>query len=206
MQFKTYAVVLTACLILGFVLLPMPSHAIDTSHFSVLIGFWTRHVDRSDNTNEKTGMIALEAEWQSRKNKRQKKGEILPLYTVEDAEKAIHLLSPVERDQIIEVSPGIRARLRNAGHILGSSILELWIEEDGVAIKTVFSGDLGKQNQLIVKDPQEIFDADYLFVESTYGDRLHRTFEDSTRELLEAIQYSSSLNEPPYPLFQFPLQ
>ena len=66
----------------------------------------------------------MEAEWQSRKNKRQKKGEILPLYTVEDAEKAIHLLSPVERDQIIEVSPGIRARLRNAGHILGSTIPE----------------------------------------------------------------------------------
>ncbi len=137
----------------------------------------------------------MDAEWQSRRNKRQKKGEILPLYTVEDAEKAIHLLSPVERDQIIEVSPGIKARLRNAGHILGSSILELWIEEDGVAIKTVFSGDLGKQNQLIVKDPQEIFDADYLFVESTYGDRLHRSFEDSTRELLEAIQYSYSRNE-----------
>ena len=59
MQFKNYAIVLTAISILGFLLLPMPSYAKNTSEYSVVIGFWTRHVDRSDNTNEKTGMIAL---------------------------------------------------------------------------------------------------------------------------------------------------
>jgi len=59
MQFKTYAVLLTAGSILGFLLLPMPSHATDTGEYSVLTGFWTRHVDRSDDTNEKTGMIAF---------------------------------------------------------------------------------------------------------------------------------------------------
>jgi len=137
----------------------------------------------------------MDAEWQTRKNKRQKRGEILPLYITEDAEKSIKLLEPVERDQIIDVSPGVKARLRNAGHILGSSILELWIEEKGETIKTVFSGDLGKKNQLIVRNPHEVFDADYLFIESTYGDRLHRSFEDSTRELLEAILYSVSHKE-----------
>lgn len=137
----------------------------------------------------------MDAEWQTRKNKRQKKSEIVPLYTTEDAETSIKLLAPVERDQIIDVSPGVKARLRNAGHILGSSILELWIEENGVTIKTVFSGDLGKKNQLIVRDPHEVFDADYLFIESTYGNRLHRSFEDSTRELLEAINYSVSHKE-----------
>jgi len=137
----------------------------------------------------------MDAEWQTRKNKRQKKGEILPLYTVEDAETSLNLLAPVERDQMIDVAPGIKARLRNAGHILGSSILELWIEEDGETIKTVFSGDLGKKNQLIVRDPHEIFDADYLFIESTYGNRLHRSFDDSTRELLDAIRYSFSHKE-----------
>ena len=59
MQFKTYAIVLTAALILGVLFLPMPCHAADTGKFSVLIGYWTRHVDRSDDTNEKTGMVAL---------------------------------------------------------------------------------------------------------------------------------------------------
>jgi metallo-beta-lactamase family protein len=134
----------------------------------------------------------MDAEWQTRKNRRQTRGEVLPLYTVPDAEKSIRLLSPVEKDQVIEAAPGVRARLRNAGHILGSSILELWIEEKGETIKTVFSGDLGKKHQLIVREPHEIFDADYLFIESTYGNRMHRSFEESTHELLEAIRYSVS--------------
>jgi metallo-beta-lactamase family protein len=137
----------------------------------------------------------MDAEWQSRKNKRQSKKEITPLYTTEDAEASLRLLHPVERDNILEVQPGIKARLRNAGHILGSSILELWIEEDDESIKLVFSGDLGKKDQLIVNDPQEVFDADYLFLESTYGNRLHRTFEDSKQELLEAIKYAVSNHE-----------
>jgi metallo-beta-lactamase family protein len=137
----------------------------------------------------------MDAEWQTRQNRRQAKGEILPLYTTEDAEASIKYLHPVERDRIIEPEPGIKARLRNAGHILGSSVLELWIEENNESIKVVFSGDLGKRSQLIVKDPHEVFDADYLFIESTYGNRLHRPFEDSKRELLEAINYSVSHGE-----------
>lgn len=137
----------------------------------------------------------MDAEWQNRKNKRQAKGTIEPLYTTPDAEASLRYLFPIERDQTIEIEPGIKARLRNAGHILGSSILELWVEEDGGAIKVVFSGDIGKKDQLILRDPQEIFDADYLFIESTYGDRLHRSTEDSKRELLEAIEYSVSRDE-----------
>jgi metallo-beta-lactamase family protein len=137
----------------------------------------------------------MDAEWQSRKNRRKGGRDVAPIYTKEDAEASFKFLSPVERDQIIQVEPGIKARLRNAGHILGSSILELWIEDGEATIKIVFSGDLGKKDQLIVQDPHEIFDADYLFLESTYGDRTHRTFEDSKRELLDAIQYSVSRGE-----------
>ena len=137
----------------------------------------------------------MDAEWQTRKSKRQAGKEVLPLYTIEDAEASLKFLHPVERDRVIEVEPGIRARLRNAGHILGSSILELWIGEGTDAVKIVFSGDLGKHHQLILQDPHEIFDADYLFVESTYGNRMHRTFEDSKAELLDAIRYSVSRNE-----------
>ena len=137
----------------------------------------------------------MDAESQTRKNQRQSKGPILPLYTTQDAEESIRLFSPVEADVIIQVEPGIKARLRDAGHILGSSILELWVEESDGETKMVFSGDIGKQNQLIVKDPYEIFAADYLFVESTYGNRLHRSFEDSKKELLEAILHAVSNRE-----------
>ncbi|MBW2002193.1 MAG: MBL fold metallo-hydrolase, partial [Deltaproteobacteria bacterium] len=121
----------------------------------------------------------MDAEWQTRKDKRKGKKEILPLYTTKDATESLQYLSPTERDQIITVEPGIRARLRNAGHVLGSSIVELWIEDENKETKLVFSGDLGKQNQLIIKDPYEIFAGDYLFIESTYGNRVHRPFEDS---------------------------
>jgi metallo-beta-lactamase family protein len=137
----------------------------------------------------------MDAEWQTRKNKRRSNQEVLPLYTTEDAEASIKLLSPVEKDKVIEPEPGIRARMRNSGHILGSSVLELWVEEEKPPVKIVFSGDLGKKNQLIVQDPHEIFDADYLFLESTYGNRLHRSLEESKEELLEAIQYAVSHKE-----------
>jgi metallo-beta-lactamase family protein len=137
----------------------------------------------------------MDAEWQSRKNRRQDRSEITPLYTTEDAERSLRHLFPVEKDQIVDVEPGVRARLRNAGHILGSSILELWVQEGKESIKIVFSGDLGKKNQLIVRDPHEVFDADYLFLESTYGNRLHRSLEESKEELLEAIRYAHSHGE-----------
>jgi metallo-beta-lactamase family protein len=137
----------------------------------------------------------IDAESQTKKNRRQARGAVLPLYTIRDAEESIKLFSPVEGDVIMEVEPGIKARLRNAGHILGSSILEIWIEGPDGEVKIVFSGDLGKRHQLIVKDPQEIFASDYLFIESTYGNRFHRSFEDSKRELLEAIQHAISNKE-----------
>ncbi len=137
----------------------------------------------------------MDAEWQNRKNKRRSTQEVLPLYTTEDAEASLKFFSPIEKDKIMEPEPGIRARMRNSGHILGASILELWIEEGGAPLKMVFSGDLGKKNQLIVRDPQEIFDADYLFLESTYGNRLHRSLDESKEELLEAIQYAVSHKE-----------
>ena len=137
----------------------------------------------------------MDAESQTKKNQRQSKSPVQPLYTTQDAEESIKLFSPVETDVIIQAEPGVKARLRNAGHILGSSILELWIEGPRGETKMVFSGDIGKRNQLIVKDPYEIFAADYLFVESTYGNRFHRSFDDSKKELLEAIRHAVSTGE-----------
>jgi metallo-beta-lactamase family protein len=137
----------------------------------------------------------MEAEWQTKKNRRQAKRGIEPLYTTRDAQESLRYLAPVELDQTIDLEPGSKVRLRNAGHILGSAIAELWVEDEGKEIKIVFTGDMGRHDQLIVADPFEIVEADYLFIESTYGDRFHRTFEESKAELLEAIKYAVSNKE-----------
>lgn len=137
----------------------------------------------------------MEAEWQTRKNRRQAKTATQPLYNKQDAEKSLQYFAPVELDEMIEVEPGIRARLRNSGHVLGACAVEIWINDGSSETKIVFSGDLGKQDQLIVKEPYKIDSADYLFVESTYGNRLHRSFEDSKTEFLEAIHYAVSNGE-----------
>ncbi|HDR16523.1 MAG TPA: MBL fold metallo-hydrolase [Desulfobacteraceae bacterium] len=137
----------------------------------------------------------MDAEWQTRKNKRNGRPPVDPLYTVADAEASLKLFSPLERGPVMEIEDGIKVRLRNAGHILGSAILEMWIEEDGESVNVVFSGDLGRKDQLIVKDPEPVISADYFFVESTYGNRLHRSLEESGKELLEAIHFSCSHGE-----------
>ncbi len=132
----------------------------------------------------------MDSEWQNRKNRRKNNSPVKPLYSTEDAEKTLNFIKGVDRDQKIEIEPGFTARFRNAGHILGSSIIELWVEDENETKKIIFSGDIGKNDQLIVKDPELIHDADYVFIESTYGDRLHRSFDDSKEELLEAINYA----------------
>jgi len=137
----------------------------------------------------------MEAEWQTKKNRRQAKRGIEPLYTTRDAQESLRYLAPVELDQTIDLEPGSKVRLRNAGHVLGSAIAELWVADEGKETKIVFTGDIGKHDQLIVGDPFEIVEADYLFIESTYGNRLHRTFEESKAELLEAINYAVSNKE-----------
>ncbi len=132
----------------------------------------------------------MEAQWQSKRNKRKAHEEIRPLYTTDDARNSLQYLNPVKSDEIINIEEGIRVRFKNAGHILGSSILEMWVTENSHEIKIVFSGDIGKANQLILKDPAEIFNADYLFVESTYGNRVHKPMGESEAELLSAIGYA----------------
>ncbi len=137
----------------------------------------------------------MEAEWRTRRNRRRGINDTEPLYTTEDAEASLQYLVPMEFDRIIDVEPGIKARFRNAGHILGSSTVELWATDKGKETKIVFSGDIGRHDQLIVKGLYEIAETDYLFIESTYGNRLHRPFAESKAELLEAIKYAVSHNE-----------
>ena len=137
----------------------------------------------------------LEAELESRKNLRRGNREIAPLYTTADAEACFPLFEVVPKDELIKIDDHLQVSFRNAGHILGSSILELWDGPSPAAHKVVFSGDLGRKDQLIVQDPESIFSADTVFVESTYGNRNHKSFEESRTELLEAIRYSYQYRE-----------
>lgn len=115
----------------------------------------------------------FEAEWRNRKGKRSGAPEFEPLYAMADAEAAIKLLAPCDYDQKITLCDGIEVRFMDMGHLLGSASIEVWISEDGVAKKIVFSGDVGNPSQPIIKNPQNIKEADYIVIESTYGDRTH---------------------------------
>ena len=115
----------------------------------------------------------FEAEWRNRKAKRSGGPEYEPLYTMEHAEAAIRLLAPCDYNQKIELCEGIEVRFTDVGHLLGSAAIEMWITEDGVTKKIVFSGDVGNLNQPIIKDPQYVKEADYVVIESTYGNRVH---------------------------------
>ena len=115
----------------------------------------------------------FEAEWRNRKARRSGEPEYEPIYTVADADAATKLLAPVDYGQKITLCDGIEVRFNDVGHLLGSASIEVWITEGDVSKKVVFSGDVGNVNQPIIKDPQLVKEADYLVIESTYGDRTH---------------------------------
>ncbi len=115
----------------------------------------------------------FEAEWRNRKARRSGAPEYEPLYTMEHADAAIKLLHPLDYDQKIELCEGIEVRFNDMGHLLGSSSIEIWITEDGVSKKIVFSGDVGNADQPIIKNPVKVEKADYIVIESTYGNRVH---------------------------------
>ena len=115
-----------------------------------------------------------EAEWKSRKAKRNSQMQTAdPIYTMEDADGAIRRLVPCDYDTIIELDENIKIRFTDVGHLLGSASIEVWAKENGEERKIVFSGDLGNTNQPLLRDPQKTKEADYVVMESTYGDRLH---------------------------------
>jgi metallo-beta-lactamase family protein len=126
-----------------------------------------------------------EAEW-AKKAKARRRGAP-PLYTLKDAERALKQFVPVEYDHDFSPRPEIRCRFRDAGHILGSAIIELWTGQPGGQRKFVFSGDIGQPLRPLVRDPAPVEAADVLLVESTYGNRLHRPWADTLAELERAI-------------------
>ena len=134
----------------------------------------------------------FEAEWKNRKAKRAGKEEVVPLYDMNDAMGVLSHFVPCEYHQIVEVCEGLKVRFVDAGHLLGSSSIEMWVEEETaegkVSKKLVFSGDIGAGNRPLIKDPEYIKDADYVIMESTYGDRKHAIPPDYARELARVLK------------------
>ena len=135
----------------------------------------------------------MEIEWRNRKRKREGKKELPPLYTAEQATKSLEVFRPVKYDEIIEIDESIKVRFNDAGHMLGSSIIEVWAEENGKTEKAVFTGDLGNNDIPLLASPTMIETADYLIMESTYGSRLHMRNDDKAELFLNIV--SETLNK-----------
>lgn len=129
----------------------------------------------------------MEAEWKNRKRERKGEDPIPPMYTAEDAAKSIEIFKPVQYDEIVDIDENIKARFNDAGHMLGSSIIEVWITENGETKKIVFTGDLGNNDIPLLSPPTMISDADYLVMESTYGNRLHMRNDDKAEIFLNVV-------------------
>ena len=138
----------------------------------------------------------MDAQWKNQKGKRAGRPPVEPLYTVADAAQVPEHLVTVEYGQIIELCEGVKIRFVDAGHLLGSASVEMWLEEDGVEKKIVFSGDIGNHNQPIIRDPSLIDGADYVVMESTYGDRNHDPVVSYTAELAKIIDDTFAKPDP----------
>lgn len=143
-----------------------------------------------------------DAEMQTRKNLRAGKPAVEPLYTMADAEAALKLVKPILYDKLVEINPEIEICFNDAGHILGSAVTELWVTEGENTSKIVFSGDLGVTDRPILRDPTKIKKADYVIMETTYGNRLHPANSTSIDELinitLETVKRGGSVVIPSF--------
>lgn len=129
----------------------------------------------------------MEAEWENRKAKRAGKPAVEPLYTKDDANESLDYFYPILYGQIIRVDDHLTIRFNDAGHVLGSSIIEMWIKKDDEVIKIVYSGDLGTKDKPILNDPSIIESADYVIMEATYGNRVHEDARVREETLINII-------------------
>ncbi|MEG2083763.1 MAG: MBL fold metallo-hydrolase, partial [Oscillospiraceae bacterium] len=129
-----------------------------------------------------------EAEWRSRKARRSGESAYEPLYTTEDALLALKAFRPCHYGEELALFDGVKARYTDVGHLLGSAVIELWVNESGETKKLVFSGDIGNRNQPILRDPSYVESGDFVVMESTYGDRSHGPFPDYVAQLTEIMQ------------------
>ena len=124
---------------------------------------------------------------QSKNRKHRHNDEAVPLYTTAEAEACLRKLAPVAYDATLSPHPAVNCRFRDAGHILGSAIIEVWVKDGNKQTKLVFSGDLGQRDRPILRDPAIIEEADVLLVESTYGDRLHKDMPSTIEEFVHVV-------------------
>ena len=131
-----------------------------------------------------------EAEWKNRKATRSGDEPVEPMYTAEDVQGLMPLFRPYSYNEIVSVDDGVSIRFTDIGHLLGSACIEVWLTENGISKKIVFSGDVGNTDQPIIRDPQSVSEADYLLIESTYGNRLHEPSEgaDPVSDFAACIQ------------------
>lgn len=130
----------------------------------------------------------FEAEWRNRKAKRSGGEETVPLYDMNDADGVLACFEPHAYRTEFTLCEGVRVRFVDVGHLLGSASIEVWLTENGVTKKLVFSGDIGNKNQPLIKNPEYIAQADYVVMESTYGDRTHGEAPDYVSALAKLIQ------------------
>ena len=129
----------------------------------------------------------MEIEWTNKKRKRKGEEPLEPLYTAEEAARSLELFRAVKYDEVIEIDENIHVRFNDAGHMLGSASIEVWINENGKEEKIVFSGDLGNNDIPLLSEPTMIEDTDYLIMESTYGSRLHMKNDDKAEMFLDIV-------------------
>jgi metallo-beta-lactamase family protein len=133
-----------------------------------------------------------EARWENKKRERKGLTLIDPLYTTAEAETTLQHFKGLIYDEELEICKGVKLTLRDAGHIIGSAIIELTLTENGISKKVVFSGDLGHKNAPILRDPFKVKYADLVIMESTYGDRLHRSWDGTWQEMGKIIANAKS--------------
>ncbi len=129
----------------------------------------------------------VEIGWKNKKRIRESLDPLPPLYTAEDAYKCLEVFEPVNYDEIIEIDENISVRFNDAGHMLGSAIIEVWALEDGKTTKVVFTGDIGNNDLPLLDSPTMIGNADYVVMESTYGGRLHMRNDDKAKLFLDIV-------------------
>jgi len=133
-----------------------------------------------------------ELRWQNRKRERAGLKPIDPIYTIEDAHAIVEAFETVDYDKQIKLTPDITVRFIDAGHILGSASIEVWVKERGKTRKITFSGDLGNGGQAIVRDPSIVEESDFILIETTYGNRVHKSREETVEEFKQILQNCDS--------------
>ena len=143
-----------------------------------------------------------ECEWKNRKGRRAGLPEVEPIYDLTDAANVLQHFRGVNYHEMIELGDGVRVRFIDAGHLLGSASIEMWLTEEGVTKKLVFSGDIGNFDKPLIRDPEYIKEADYVLMESTYGSRFHDTTVNHLQDLLNITQRTLDRERTVHPHFK----